>query len=128
MNDLIKRLEEATEGSRALDALICVSEGYDEWTPEKWAKALQDMGEGSNACPVGCPPYTTSLDTAVTLVPEGIAWTVSKLFNKRFWASCDDPENYDNSWAVSAEKPTPALAICIAALRARLVMENSTPD
>jgi len=125
MNDLIKRLEEATEWSRELDADIYEAMGNTVFRAYG-VMPVRDKDFG----PI--PAYTFSLDTAVTLVPEGIAWTVSKLFNNRFWASCDDPEDYDNSWAVSAEKPTPALALCIAALRARLVMENggldSTPD
>lgn len=65
-------------------------------------------------------PYTTSLDAALSLVPEGCSWTVDVV------QASDGP----NSQAVIGGRgqdkpsglgigPTPALALCIAALRAR---------
>jgi len=57
------------------------------------------------------PRYTTSIDAAVTLVPEGMAWTAGCEPDftpfARLW-------EHDLVWA-----STPALALCAAALRAR---------
>jgi len=51
------------------------------------------------------PPYTTSLDAALTLVPEGCGWMVmSSAAKVGVWPS---------------HGATPALALCAAALRAR---------
>ena len=56
-------------------------------------------------------PFTTSLDAAVTLVPEGMAWTAGCEPDftpfARLW-------EHDLVWA-----STPALALCAAALSAR---------
>ena len=123
MTDLIERLEAATEGSRELD-LIC-------WdAPE----GLQDIGcyeDPAAGCLDGdiyyAPHYTTSIDAALTLVPEGLSW--------RYDSALGYVELFDlgkSPILVSAnlEDPTlgghgPALAICIASLRA---MEALTPE
>lgn len=57
MQDLIAKLEAAAEGSRELDAEI---------VGKLWA----DMGVFARST---LPLYTTSLDAAVALVPEGTA-------------------------------------------------------
>ena len=125
MNDLIKRLEEATEWSRELDADIYEAMGNTVFRAYG-VMPVRDKDLG----PI--PAYTFSLDTAVTLVPDSFDWTIRNLSNKLFLAACADPRDDGNPWITPAVKPTPALALCIAALRARLVMENggldSTPD
>lgn len=101
MTDLIARLEAATEGNRELDVEIHQLRGFITDTPA---------------------PYTQSIDAALTLIPDG--WTVSVM---RF----SDGEGYvelsDNQGRflvkgdteIYQEAATPALAICIAALKAR---------
>jgi len=64
-------------------------------------------------------PYTASIDAALTLVPEGCGWEIynttcdqPKVWAKVYgWPGCDE--------AARANATTPALALCIAALRAR---------
>ena len=59
------------------------------------------------------PNYTTSLDHALTLVPEGWIWDVTS--TGCAWTMPDDVcvEQY------SAYAATPALSLCIASLKAR---------
>lgn len=100
---LIERLEAATEGSRELDAEIASHYG-----------GLSGMSyETWEAVEAHAPHYTTSLDAAIQLVREGCAWGVEVRFGRlgsRAWVKPDLPFSEGN---------TPALALCIAALRAR---------
>jgi len=67
------------------------------------------------------PPYTASIDAALTLVPEGLRWRVSgvpaadKAFASCATGSIMDPatKEWDGIHA------TPAIALCTAALKAR---------
>lgn len=71
------------------------------------------------------PKFTTSIDAALSLVPADMAWAVNSSANPgEFRAEVDFGES---EWAAS-----PALALCIAALRARqtvphTVAENPAP-
>ncbi len=119
LSAVIAELEGAAAGSRKLDEAIGKSQGY---------------REGVN---IGMSPrYTTSLDAALTLVPEG--WclfglrqgdpTLSKSNpDNRCWASIKPHQQNDDGWVIGVQgspAETPALALCIAALKARSV---STP-
>jgi hypothetical protein len=95
MQELIKRLEEATEGSAGLDHEIADAVGF-----PMLARAI--------------PYYTTSLDAALTLVPEGAIWTISCGDGEPGFAFIDTGGRIEEHDAA-----TPALALCIAALRAR---------
>jgi hypothetical protein len=72
-------------------------------------------------------PYTTSLDAALTLVPEG--WRIQELcqsYDGTFWNSrierivsvekISNPKPYAQT---NRGAPTPTIALCIAALKAR---------
>ena len=59
--------------------------------------------------------FTSSLDAALTLVPEG--WDVDIRIRQNF--SHTIMENADGSEVGSSNAPTPALALCAAALRER---------
>ncbi len=63
------------------------------------------------------PRYTTSLDAAVTLVPEKYWWSVR---NGGCYATVG-PSNWHD---LEGEAKTPALALCAAALKARAAMEE----
>ena len=97
LDALISKLEAASEGSRELDGAVFhvtypsveYSDRLEIWTYK---------GEH-----VLLPHYTTSIDAALTLVPDG--WTPWDLI-----ARYCTPSEFDAA---------PALAICIAALRAR---------
>lgn len=103
MDVLIARLEAATEGSTELSATI----GRDV------------MGHVPHDPVV---PYTTSLDAALTLVPDSAEWSVERRLSKGMLPA------YASIWAIGARDidfhangsgKTPAIALCIAALRAR---------
>lgn len=97
--ELVAKLEAATEGSRELDYAVEMSR-YDPET--MYALNLKLSGD--------LPHYTTSLDAALTLVPEGYCWSIG--FAGRTIA---------NVWKTPTPSKggTPALALCIAALKAR---------
>ncbi|MDH3376209.1 MAG: hypothetical protein OEQ39_04475 [Gammaproteobacteria bacterium] len=101
MKDLIERLEAAESGSRELDANIALSMG-----------GSVKLVPGPNGAQ--WPHYTTSIDAALTLVPEGWRWQVSGF--EASGEACVD------SLALDLERygaaATPALALVIAALRA----------
>jgi len=110
VTDLITRLERAEGPDRELDCRIwCVMRGADF---DLYSQVVPNFNEWQAL------RYTASIDAALTLVPDeyllGILaelengrWT-TKLLNRREIAGLP-PES----------GPTPALALCIAALRAQ---------
>ena len=57
------------------------------------------------------------LSAALTLVPEGLAWTMYSDGSIELGPEPSDGQMMDSVWA--AEAATPALALCIVALKAR---------
>jgi len=136
--DLIERISAATGPDRALDAEIAAfvkqcSRNAPAWVRNwqgLWAPAPKvnsgavalwhDSGELSvwwNA-----PEFTASIDAALTLVPEGLNWLIG-----RGRARPDEPlygvQLLDGERVVAGAEnnATPALAICAAALKARMM-------
>lgn len=116
MQDLIERLEKATGADRELDKDIYVlttggdpSEHRINW---QYAQFL--------------PRFTESMDAALTLVPEGW-WWVLKLapHRKGAFAELHSHKIGGGELAIS-DGTTPAIALCIAALKARSVATIST--
>lgn len=129
--DLIAKLEAAEGPSRELDAEIvrqstanCVgvergpiggdAQHYEEWLfrfdpPRSWVDSWLHV-----------PRYTSSLDAALTLVPEG--WMVelwlAQPTETQQWHS-NAVVYYERRRASRGEGATPAIALSIAALRAR---------
>ena len=132
MIDLMRKLEAATEGSRELDAEICGE--LTGWFPSHLcndntrrsygAGFLHKFDDGSNLLSKDgkvALHYSTSLDAALTLVPEG--WGTSQTntheYNDNMWQWglwC-----FSNLQEVSSVcvKKSPALALCVAVLKAR---------
>lgn len=87
----------------------------------------------ANSAPAGtfeewvAPAYTTSLDAAVTLVPEGFVWAADNLSGPRAHVlggendAGDVPEGSSDTLGTK----TVALALCAAALRARAALSKS---
>ena len=103
LSQLIDRLENVAEGSSELDRAIrdCLS-----------LPAMLVPPDGGDEA----YPYTTSLDCAITLVPEGWFYSASSGYghanvHRRRGGT-------GGAWTHNA--PTVPLAICIAALKARL--------
>jgi hypothetical protein len=133
IDDLIRRLEAAAEGSEELDALViahlvggsieqskingrwCLYVGVDgRGRPRSWEPRTPLEQELYRAEIHGRGP-TRSLDGALTLVPEGYAWDVESDGSVSVWR-----HSYgEHRSAEDAMAATPALAVCIAALRAR---------
>jgi hypothetical protein len=108
-NELIARLETASEGSRELD--VAIADGVRNWAiAEDPAWRRYPHGVEVHAETVA-PAYTTIIDIALTLVGSG-SWgcgyddSTSSHFA---WVACDE--------AITAA--TEPLALCIAALKAR---------
>ena len=125
---LIARLEEATEESRELDGLIFRATHQDQ-EPAHWDKyGAEDAWchqDPDDKIAWETPPhYTTSLDAALTLVPEGWWLHLEQCggatgSGKSFWHAelfWSDGTDQDKKWGMNV---VPALALCIACLRAR---------
>jgi hypothetical protein len=112
--ELIERLEKATGPDRDLDAQI-----------------FRDLiGFSPNALPqfwpaVGnqVPRYTSSIDEAQTLVPPAHDWSLH-VDNGEAIVGCM-PESEDGCDVADSTGATPAIALCIAALKARAVLIGS---
>lgn len=153
LSDLIAKLESASEGSRELDAEIWWHIGKPTFAekpnrdPEWWAANPHLDPDATWGLPVPLleiieqklgPHYTTSLDSALTLVPEGAWWLVGRdtgndsplrNFGSRggscFHAQCD------TNYGVAENKhraATPALSLTIAALKARQATTPQDPQ
>lgn len=125
MQDLIAKLEEAECGSREWDAEVAQALGNEvvlgPFNPANYMRT-------PDGATTDLPMYTQSLDTAMTLVPEG--WHTSLHGDPGDWLAelrdLDDQHPYcrrayswrREDWRTHGS-PTAALAVCIAALRAR---------
>jgi len=126
---IIARLEKATAPDRQLDAAIAVAckstTGFVEHLRDEWvSKASPNSGV------VPAPKYTSSIDAALTLVPEGMFWHVacgkSRPDEPLGGAQIITPGPLD---AIGeGEAATPVIALCIAALKARGVHGESPPN
>ncbi len=127
--NLLAKLEAATEGSRELDAEI-IMEICDDAIIGPWP-----CGESEpvvfHAQAIGIvdkspvPAYTTSIDAALTLVPEG--WALLRInqyheTSNPAWGWGVEMRYYTNpeiGLAIGESRASLPLAICIASLRAR---------
>jgi hypothetical protein len=125
---LIERLEAAEAGSQLLDAEIAI---LVDAQGEPWEPSARTIINGSPHNTVAdlakywprLQRYTTSLDAAMTLVPAG-ADSAGECFRLEHWNSngVHAPHIRASAWVAGAPRvqaATPALALCIAALRAR---------
>ncbi len=127
MKALIAELERAKNGSREFDSKIWEQLGLvDERHCDRWCKmdGRTDLTR-KRFINAWAPHYTISLDAAIALVPEGMRWCISDVgqigaehlafagvFGSQVGSECD------------SNAPTPALALCLAALRARQAMKE----
>ena len=129
------------EPSRDLDLAIlnAIHAPSPEWVWRSGDETITRLvyGEGAPGNPVcSLDAYTTSLDAAVTLVPEGCSWDVR--FRSHHdcavdvgedWATRHPTKHSAHVWRMAhrglydirenGTAKTPALALCAAALRAR---------
>lgn len=110
LSHLIARLERATGPDRELDADIALQFDWTECPGDNW---IGPQGE------IAVPAYTSSIDAAMTLRPAGAncsGFDDGPDICDAYWSRNNVK---DGHWLVTAEGKTPALALCIAALRAR---------
>ncbi len=110
--DLIARLEAAEGPDRGLDAEIARLKGY-EVHDKLWVRVTSYDGHEKGALSP-LPHYTASIDAALTLVPEGWGWSFGQ-------TPTDEGVEYHAqvNWEPIVAGGTPAIALCIAALKAR---------
>ncbi len=135
MNDLIAALELAEEGSRELDALIAVTTKSGLPKPMGEAPAYLKLPSIADGCAVGtyclvqrsgmslrtAAHYTTSLDAALTLVEKEFDWDIcfrGEGNRKSYFANV-------GVYKSGEPRPTPALALCIASLKAKAAMKEN---
>lgn len=120
LSDLIERLEKATGADRELDALIYIQkypESADDPGPSIGGHGWAFLRYGVVRDDV--PLYTDSVDAARTLVPKGHHWhlhVVSHFGCIPCAGVCPDGDDRIEHHAA----PTPAIALCIASLKARM--------
>lgn len=127
MQDLIKRIEAAEGPDRESDAEIALAKGWvrrdnsDDWFYPPSSPVLHHKSE--------LPNFTSSIDEAMTLVPEGWRvqlsdWDDDHLRSIGPWQAiltAPGARQLVSEWSPRCDHAsTPALALCAAALRARL--------
>lgn len=116
IQNLIAHLEAASEGSRELDAAIWEIEPCEPPDCNLRTKAIAIVRLKAGGDDAECPAYTTSLDAALTLVPEGWLWDIAS--TGCVWGM---PEHSLDDQIVISGISNPKIAVCILALKARAV-------
>lgn len=132
MDDLIRKLEQATCGSRELDCAIAVtifpkSYGWNQMTAQQYMdRFVDDVGWDNVARELNIRRWTTSLDAALSLVPQpqDYADVVMHCAPSIRWSHtgkvCVDIHRSGHGMIIETTwGATAPLALCIAALRAR---------
>lgn len=124
LEELARRCETATGPDRELDEAIASAFGWKPWPrygDDRWQNPANLMVEVLR-------PYTASLDTALTLVPEGwhlqlADWSEPVLTKFGPWQAILSPPGIrtglDGLGTRCEHAATPSLALCAAALRTR---------
>lgn len=88
--------------------------------------AIQMAAGGHKVFLPPAPPYTTSLDAAVTLVPEGAEWEMTNLYGIAY---ADVGLNFNDIASSNCRRNDGNLvmALCAAALRARAALQETRP-
>lgn len=127
MKDLIARLESATGPDYVLDSEIALAFG--------WKRDVVRWEEGEDVCwyaPDGkseggnCPFFTLRVDDAMRLIEPGSAWAVSHSpdehpfsYPRPYRATVMPDLSHKNRRDATVHHEYPAVALCIAALKAR---------
>ena len=110
--ELIEKLERADGPSRELDASIqraFAGSPSDHWFADHKGVWVSDDS---------APRYTASIDAALTLVPEGALWSAEAWDTNGVYPA----HVRASAWVLGAPRgyaATPAIALCIAALKAK---------
>ncbi len=118
--ELADRCEKADGPDRRIDAAICRLVDlpkcqYPDCLPDVLARIIERVESDSNQ-DYDVRHYTSSIEAAMMLVPEGMGWMTRWPFDgppTNAYVSGRDTDH------VNGKAATPALALCAAALRAR---------
>jgi hypothetical protein len=119
--ELIEALEGADGPSKSLDSAIHAEMRREGWTPKEWARTVAEL---DNPSIVNVPRYTSSLDAALSLVPEGWGWSLDWT-QRPLYQDCGRADLYAPGSGIKPHDvsdvygATPAIALCLAALKAR---------
>ncbi len=123
MEELIKSLEAATEGSRELDRAIDLYLNPDTeiWSPDWYSGGKNEYLRWPDPSPGVAKyrhvyHYTTSLDAAMALIVKGWHWKIDSDGDVELYRG--DPINPSCRWEFGSSK-SPVIALCIAFLKAR---------
>ena len=125
---IIDKLERADGPDRAMDFLIAIETDWrwPEWEEgeptikrlaEKHGLAWALSNDRRQSIWCGIPKFSGSIDAAMTLLPVNAEWTLSVVAYEPCLVTISSGD--DRKDAIHALAKTPALALCIAALRAR---------
>ncbi len=115
---LLTKLGQAQEGSRELDVCVGKAVGWhgSNWSMG-WLPPEVKLTEASHTRHQDMPAFTTNLQAAVDLVPEGLPWHME---------SAGIVEMGTSNGPVEGIAATPALALCIAILKAHHKFKKSS--
>lgn len=122
--NLLAKLEDATEDdcTHILDLEIWNAVSPDAWywrDEDREIITCDRYGPGAAGNPVcSLDRFSRSVDAALSLMPEGLFWRVTN-FDEHAEGAFAEIVNADRPGANRGAAATPALALCIAALRAR---------
>ena len=126
---LLARLEAHPEGGRELDGDIATAINLmlsSDYSYADWRAYCARNPSLGNHLYDDVPRYTTSTDAAVTLVPADHEWSLTSWSNGDMISGKPRARvftgRFDFKWCRAA---TPALALCVAALRARQAVEGT---
>ena len=111
--------------ARELEGGIALALGWKQ-VGKGWAHWTDPDGNTNRHVPF----YTTSLDAALTLVPGGWVWHVQidyELPGRAHLYNAVPGNKYDPPVRVQANGATPALALCVAALKALDALKAKEP-
>ncbi|MCS6326519.1 MAG: hypothetical protein H8K06_05450 [Nitrospira sp.] len=145
LSHLIERLEKATGPDRELDVEIQETvvglEMYESIAERGGGKCIRYYPGPPGPTYRALPRYTSSIDAAMTLVPEGWRAGIDPIFFfddqkkertdailcRADWSKWS-PVNSDWIERVEMRGATPAIALCIAALKAQLSTRTNEQD
>lgn len=120
--ELLAALEAATGPSRELDAEIALAAGWENHVPYGSSPHGWWQEPGSEQWVMTPSTFTSSLDAALTLVPEGwdaIIYTSSPRNRERPQVELYRLVRKPQGIQIRVQAATLSLALCIAAIRAR---------
>lgn len=125
MNDLIEQLQSADGPNRGFDAALAKHWGHTVCSDQGRWRVYGGAVSRTNKRKL--PAYTSDLNAALTLLPDGWEWTAGVFRGEDdngppFFADCgnfEEPNGNEDCTYFEARGQTPAIAICIAALKAK---------